>query len=255
MAGGRERLAKAVVYEAVRSAHAQGRPCLVYAFSGASDLAELRLVPRRQPRHAGARERVADRRSLTRLLDFLACGFGGGTDVAGPLRRALDVLDRPGRDDVAYSGADRLLVSDGELPDPPLDAATHARLRSLQRSRGFEVHGLLVGTPRPTPLDQICDEVHTCLSRFDPLAIMRETTAKTAAAAAERADGRRATGTRAARTAALQMCVGEATDAPGEEGSDCAVLRAAAATLERGLVEREGEARLLLLALAAGRRS
>jgi hypothetical protein len=38
-----------------------------------------------------------------------------------------------------YSGADILLVSDGELPDPPLDAPTHARLRRLQREQGFEV--------------------------------------------------------------------------------------------------------------------
>ena len=40
---------------------------------------------------------------------------------------------------VVYSGADILLVSDGELPDPPLDAPTHARLRRLQREQGFEV--------------------------------------------------------------------------------------------------------------------
>ena len=96
---------------------------------------------------------------MERLLDFLACSFGGGTDVAGPLRRALDVLERPADDEVVYSGADVLLVSDGELPDPPLDAATHARLRALQSEHGFEVRGLLVGKPRVTPLDQICDEV------------------------------------------------------------------------------------------------
>ena len=52
-----------------------------------------------------------------------------------------------------YSGADLLLISDGELPNPPLDAPTHARLRRLQESHGLEVHGLLVGEPRPTPLD------------------------------------------------------------------------------------------------------
>ena len=47
-----------------------------------------------------------DRRSLTKLLDFLACSFGGGTDVAGPLRRELDVLEHPDEDDVMYAGAD-----------------------------------------------------------------------------------------------------------------------------------------------------
>ena len=71
-----------------------------------------------------------------------------------------------------------LLVSDGELPDPPLDASTFARLRALRATQGFEVHGLLVGPPRPTPLDAMCDEVHTCLAAFDPLAIMREQAAQ-----------------------------------------------------------------------------
>ena len=116
----------------VSVALALGRPCLVFAFSGSSDLAELRLTPpphRRRRRPAGRARRkrgggggrwagAMDRRCLRRLLDFLACSFGGGTDVAGPLRRALDVLEEP-RDaaEAAYSGADLLLVSDGELPE------------------------------------------------------------------------------------------------------------------------------------------
>ena len=111
MAGGRERLAKAVVLEVVRAAHSHGRPCLLFAFSGSSDLAQLRLTPprrrrRRATKSARAGAGFTDRRSLTRLLDFLACSFGGGTDVAGPLRRALDVLEHPDEDDVMYAGAD-----------------------------------------------------------------------------------------------------------------------------------------------------
>ena len=178
MTGGRETLAKAVVLETVRTAYAQGRPCLLFAFSGTSDLAELRLAPPRRSRAARRHRRsrgsgregggISDRAGLTRLLDFLGCSFGGGTDVAGPLRRALDVLERPAEDDVIYSGADLLLVSDGELPSPPLDDATFARLRALQRTQGFMVHGLIVGKPRATPLDEMCDVVHTCLSKFDP---------------------------------------------------------------------------------------
>ena len=148
MAGGRETIAKSVVLEAVRAAHAQGRPCLLFAFSGASDLAELRLTPaarrgasrRRRDAGSGGAGGSMDRRSLTRLLDFLACGFGGGTDVASPLRRALDVLERPDGADVVYSGADLLLVSDGELPDPPLDPPTAERLRRLRSRQGFEAH-------------------------------------------------------------------------------------------------------------------
>ena len=85
MTGGRERIAKSVVLEAVRAAHAQARPCLLFAFSGASDLAELRLTPAatratRPRRRSGAGGVAMDRESLTKLLDFLSCSFGGGTD-------------------------------------------------------------------------------------------------------------------------------------------------------------------------------
>ena len=160
----------------VSVALALGRPCLVFAFSGSSDLAELRLTPpphRRRRRPAGRARRTRgggvgrakgggggggrwtgamDRRCLRRLLDFLACSFGGGTDVAGPLRRALDVLEEP-RDaaEAAYSGADLLLVSDGELPEPPLDAPTHARLRRLQATSGLRVSPYLSISPYVSP--------------------------------------------------------------------------------------------------------
>ena len=274
MAGGRERLAKAVVLETVKAAHSQGRPCLLFAFSAANDLAELRLTPpKRGRRRKGGG--LTDRRSLTRLLDFLACSFGGGTDVAGPLRRALDVLEKPDAEEVVYSGADILLVSDGELPNPPLDEPTHSRLRALQSKQGFEVHGLLVGKPRPTPLDLMCDEVHTCLSAFDPLAILREKSDARKEEAAAAATGRRSRG-----GAAVMMCdatdddiaaslreraservqaalknarmqyAAKDVDAANSDGGN--TLRAAAAALETGLVEREGEARLLLLALVGG---
>ena len=296
MAGGRERLAKAVVLEVVRAAHSHGRPCLLFAFSGSSDLAQLRLTPprrrrRRATKSARAGAGFTDRRSLTRLLDFLACSFGGGTDVAGPLRRALDVLEHPDEDDVMYAGADMLLISDGELPDPPLDAPTMERLRALQTRQGFEVHGLLVGAPRPTPLDAMCDQVHTCLSRFDPLAIMRDLTdSKQAAEQAAELTGVKTgvvTPTATSRTSATRtrasmprMCAAAAEPAVAEDAplaeraaaraasiirelasssassaddpSVSSPLRAAASALEDGLVEREGEARLLLLALVGG---
>ena len=265
---------------------------------------------------------MTDREGLTKLLDFLACSFGGGTDVAAPLRRAMDVLEAPQASDVVYAGADVLLVSDGELPNPPLDAATHARLRTLQRSQGVEVHGLLVGAPRVTPLDQMCDEVHMCLSKFDPLLIMRQASDGRRAAAAEEdsrgvvrptansvgGGGASPAAAWAARKrgSALQMCAG--AEAGAEAGVDAgagagvhaeadeaarplreraslraeallraaaeqmgtgrgggggagslegsapraAALRRATELLESGLVEREGEARLLLLALVGG---
>ena len=52
---------------------------------------------------------MTDRQSLRKLLDFLACSFGGGTDVASPLRRALQVLE------------------DAELDTSPEAHPTHAR--------------------------------------------------------------------------------------------------------------------------------
>ena len=146
---------------------------MLYAFSGASDLAELRLTPasrKRSRRRRGAASAASgcgggvNRSSLTRLLDFLACSFGGGTDVAGPLRRALDVLERPDESDLPFAGADLLLVSDGELPSPPLDDATFSRLRALQRSQGFEVHGLLVGQPRPVSTTEVEFAPPACLA-------------------------------------------------------------------------------------------
>ena len=224
--------------------------------------------------------------------------------------------------EAAYSGADLLLVSDGELPDPPLDEATHARLRRLQAASGLRVCGLLVGEPRLTPLDAMCDDVSGCLARFDPLALMREATAARATGAAEAtALGRPAAAvasaarvrprgavphmsamsdgavggtaalaqvleTRAAEEVAARLRAADATASAAETaafaafeavaikqeametgqakeaghaegevaggGGVAAALRAATAALECGLVERDGEARLLLLALVGG---
>ena len=297
MAGGRERLAKAVVLEACRSAHAQGRPCLVYAFSGTHDLAELRLSPSLRRPSAGAPRRRGrrasggggcppiDRRTLERLLAFLAHGFGGGTDVAGPLRRALALLDAPRTaGELQFSGADVLLVSDGELPSPPVDEETFARLHVMRESKGLQVHGLLVGEPRSTPLDELCDEVHGFLAEWDPLLVMQRATA---AREEQQAEGGGAPAVAAPapvaaarslrRSGGLRMTLADAQVEQETSAEDVAAqwlseaasslhgspeeedgpadqfaptLRVAAAALARGLVEREAEARLLLLALA-----
>ena len=178
------------------------------------------------------------------------------------------------------------------------------------------MHGLLVGAPRPTPLDLMCDEVHPCLSEFDPLAILRKASdARAADVAAGVADTRgvlaasagrvvpsgavpatggattRGVGATAARrvsSAAMRMCAAAGDQEPpttlqeraaahvtialaAREAAEAATsshaaapeaaaasatrvltLRAAASALETGLVEREGEARLLLLALVGG---
>merc|ERR1712025_847040 len=83
MAGGREAVAKAVALAACRAAAAQKRSGLVLAFGAADELAEVRCP--------GVGATAAD---VDRLLDFLERGFGGGTDVVGPLRRAIAAIER-----------------------------------------------------------------------------------------------------------------------------------------------------------------
>ena len=83
MAGGREAVAKAVALAACRVAAAQKRSGLVLAFGAADELAEVRCP--------GVGATAAD---VDRLLDFLERGFGGGTDVVGPLRRAVAAIER-----------------------------------------------------------------------------------------------------------------------------------------------------------------
>ena len=83
MAGGREAVAKAVALAACRVAAAQKRSGLVLAFGASDELAEVRCP--------GVGATAAD---VDRLLDFLERGFGGGTDVVGPLRRAVAAIER-----------------------------------------------------------------------------------------------------------------------------------------------------------------
>ena len=109
-----------VVLEAVRAAHQQRRRCVVFAFSSSNNLATCELD--------------AERTGLATLLEFLSYSFGGGTDVAGPLRRAISYLDQE-----VWAESDILLVSDGELPVPPVDDATLRRLQALRLERGLEV--------------------------------------------------------------------------------------------------------------------
>ena len=46
-------------------------------------------------------------------------------------------------DDLFFRGADILVVSDGELPNPPLDPETSRRLRNLQQKQGLQARAPL----------------------------------------------------------------------------------------------------------------
>ena len=96
MHGEPEIVAKASVLEALRVAHAEKRACYLYSFSGPGDVAEHELKLTEE--------------GLAGFLNFLACSFPGGTDVAEPVRRAVKRLQ-----EAAWQRADILLVGDGEL--------------------------------------------------------------------------------------------------------------------------------------------
>ena len=131
-----ERIAKALVLEAVRVAHAEGRPCFLYAYGGPGEVVghELDLGPE----------------GIGRLLDFLGFSFGAGTDV-GALLAVTRRLETE-----AWRKADVLLVSDGEWAAPAAVVAAVERARE----RGCRFHGVQVGTRGRTGLHALCDPVH-----------------------------------------------------------------------------------------------
>jgi uncharacterized protein with von Willebrand factor type A (vWA) domain len=137
MQGGPEAVAKAVVLEAARTAHAQGRACHVFAFSGPGDVVDMPLS--------------LDLDGVERLTRFVGQTFGGGTDVSGPLERVLEKLAER-----EWALADLLLVSDGEFGATPEVVAAVARAKD---ERGLRVQGVLVGDRETIGLLQLADDV------------------------------------------------------------------------------------------------
>lgn len=138
MRGAPERVAKAVVLEAARVARREGRGCHVLAFGGAGEVLEHRLGFNAQ--------------GLDALLDFIGQSFDGGTDLAQPIRTALQRVQAEG-----WQQADLLVVSDGEF------GCTAATLDALDQARaalGLKVCGLLVGDRETLGLLELCDELH-----------------------------------------------------------------------------------------------
>ena len=132
-----ERVAKALVLEAMRTAHAERRRCFLYAYSGPGQIVEQEL------------DLTAD--GMGRLLNFLAMSFGGGNDEAGVLERVVNRLDEHD-----WKKADVVFVSDGEWPAPTrlLQAVERSRLR------GTRFHGVQIGNKGRTGLHAVCDPVH-----------------------------------------------------------------------------------------------
>nr|WP_230411728.1 VWA domain-containing protein [Denitromonas iodatirespirans] len=137
MQGGAEAVAKAVVLEAARCAHAEGRDCRVFAFGGPDEVLELSLSP--------------DVDGVLRLTHFLGQAFGGGTDICGPIERCLAAMAT-----ARWQQADLLLATDGAFGATP---ALARQLAEAKQATGLRVQGVLVGDRETIGLLELADAV------------------------------------------------------------------------------------------------
>jgi MoxR-like ATPase len=185
----KESISKAVVLACVSAAHRQHRTCRLVAFGARGTMMD-----------AGDCILRPDADGIRNLLDFLAHSFGGGTDVTGALQHAITLLDPSGttakstqtnvNDDIddtystmstvgllnedisEISAADLLLITDGEIPDPPVSIEMMDQLHSLRQHTALQVHGILVGYKKNSDantnaLEKICTHIHDFLLDFD----------------------------------------------------------------------------------------
>ena len=137
MQGGAEAVAKAVVLQAMRTAQAQKRACHLFAFGGPEEIVEIELS--------------LDLQGLERLAEFMAKGFHGGTDICGPIERAIERLGMQG-----WQLADLLIASDGEF------GATRATIAALAKAKaevGLRVQGVLVGDRQTMGMKDLADDI------------------------------------------------------------------------------------------------
>lgn len=138
MRGAPEAIAKAVVLEAVRTAHRERRGCRVIAFGAAGEVVERTLG--------------LDAAGLVAMLELFAQGFDGGTDLQAPIERAIAAVH-----EAAWHDADLVIASDGEFGCTP---ATLAALDEAKACQGLRVHGILVGDRETMGLLQVSDHIH-----------------------------------------------------------------------------------------------
>ena len=137
MRGGPETIAKAVVLQALRTALAERRGCRLIAFGGPDEIVE--------------RELAQGPAGLATLLDLMGQSFDGGTDVQGPIERAIALVHQ-----ARWASADLLIVSDGEFGCTP---ATLARLDQARSTLGLRVQGVLVGDRETMGLMEVADDI------------------------------------------------------------------------------------------------
>jgi uncharacterized protein with von Willebrand factor type A (vWA) domain len=137
MQGGAEAVAKACALEAARTAHAQGRACHLFAFGGPGEVVETSLK--------------LDAHGIRALTEFLGQGFRGGTDICGPIERAIERLQ-----EAQWKLADLVIASDGDFgATPPVAAA----LDAMKTSLGVRVQGVLIGDRETIGLLELADDV------------------------------------------------------------------------------------------------
>ncbi len=132
-----ETVAKALVLEALRTAHAEKRRCFLYAYSGPSQVLEQEL------------SLTSD--GIGRLLAFLGLSFGGGNDETGVMAKVVARLKEQD-----WKKADVVFVSDGVWPAPASLVATVKEAREA----GTRFHGVQIGNRGRSGLHAICDPVH-----------------------------------------------------------------------------------------------
>jgi len=148
MSGTPEQVAKALTLEAARVAASQQRRCYLYLFSGPGQVREHDVS--------------LDGDNFMGLLDFLRLSFHGGTDVVGPLEKALERLEQ---DD--WSRADILLLSDGYFPE---NNALADKIERSREEKNLEVHGVMIGASRSDAMARYCDHLHR-FTRWTSLAV------------------------------------------------------------------------------------
>ena len=138
MQGGAEAVAKAVVLETLRAAHAQKRACHVFAFGGPDEILDMELR--------------LDGPGIEQLTDFIGQGFRGGTDICGPLERVMARLAEE-----RWQSADLLIASDGEFGATPETAEAMARAKA---ELGLRVQGVLVGDRETIGMLELADDIY-----------------------------------------------------------------------------------------------
>jgi Mg-chelatase subunit ChlD len=137
MTGAPERVARAVVLEAMRTAIREGRSCFLIAFSGPGEIREIEL--------RGCVE------GIDRLARFLSGSFHGGTDFAQALERSLALVERG-----PWTRADLLLATDGEFG---VDGGILSRLQVAREEQGLRVQAVLIADRETIGLREVVDAV------------------------------------------------------------------------------------------------